>query len=136
MLRLTLLALAVAACTAAPQRTGGQQTRFFGGGIGAPGFGGGFGGGLGGPGFTNNIGGNPGGFPQGNILGQPCKKFSNRPDPFTGQYLCADSVDDALLNQGISLNNGGLPHNLGGTGILPGAGFGGGIGGFGGGYGR
>merc|ERR1719191_2181500 len=80
------------------------------GGIGGVGVGG-FPGGVG-------IGGIPGGIPQGNILGLPCKKFHR--DPITGQYLCADSLDDALINQGISQNNGGLPHNAGGTGLFPG----------------
>jgi len=94
------------------------------GGVGIGGYPGGYPGagiGIGGIG-ANNIGGNPGGIPQGNILGLPCKKFAPRPDPITGQYLCADSIDDALINQGISQNNGGLPHNAGG-GLFPG-GFG------------
>jgi len=99
------------------------------GGVGVGGYPGGYPGGFPGAGGigiggigANNIGGNPGGIPQGNILGLPCKKFAPRPDPITGQYLCADSIDDALINQGISQNNGGLPHNAGG-GLFPG-GFG------------
>merc|ERR1712142_233075 len=108
MRSLVLLALTSAALSA-PQQQGNKH---FIGGIGG-GFGGvphggigGIHGGIGGV-HPGAIGGVHGAFP-GNVHG--------------GIGAIHDSIDDALINQGISQNNGGLPHNAGG-GLFPG-GFG------------